>query len=266
LLIAAGAGSDGLRMAGEAEAAVAMAENGARKIAESWGEWSLGGIWLAAQGIAALADVAAAARDRHDQTAVDAAVAKATRWEELAQETARRGRPRGGQLGPEGRAWLMRCSAELSRVEGRPDVEQWRAVVAAFDYGYVYEVARSRFRLAEALLSSGERVEAEQELRAAHAVAVQLGAAPLQRGITALARRGRLDLPGVRREAGPSALTPREVEVLRLVAAGLTNRQVGAQLFMSEKTASVHVSRILAKLAVSGRAEAAARAAQLGLL
>jgi DNA-binding NarL/FixJ family response regulator len=56
------------------------------------------------------------------------------------------------------------------------------------------------------------------------------------------------------------------VEVLRLVAAGLTNRQVGAQLFMSEKTASVHVSRILAKLEVSGRAEAAARAAQLGLL
>ena len=77
---------------------------------------------------------------------------------------------------------------------------------------------------------------------------------------------GRLDLPGVRREAGPSALTPREVEVLRLVAAGLTNRQVGAQLFMSEKTASVHVSRILAKLGASGRAEAAARAAQLGLL
>lgn len=54
--------------------------------------------------------------------------------------------------------------------------------------------------------------------------------------------------------------------MLRLVAAGRINRQVGAQLFMSEKTASVHASRILAKLGASGRAEAAAGAAQLGLL
>ncbi|HUR50537.1 MAG TPA: AAA family ATPase [Mycobacteriales bacterium] len=266
LLVAAGAGSDGLRMAGDAEAAVALAELGARRIAESWGEWSLGGIWLAAQGIAALADLAAAARERHDEQALQAVVAKAQRWEQVAQETARRGRPRGGTLGPEGRAWLLRCSAELSRVEGRADVDLWRAVVAEFDYGYVYEVARSRHRLAEALLVAGERTEAEQVLREAHAVAVQLGAQPAQAEMAALARRGRLDLPGVRREAGPSALTPREVEVLQLVAAGLTNRQVGAQLFMSEKTASVHVSRILAKLEVSGRAEAAARAAQLGLL
>jgi DNA-binding NarL/FixJ family response regulator len=63
-----------------------------------------------------------------------------------------------------------------------------------------------------------------------------------------------------------ASLTARELEVVRLVASGLTNRQVGAQLFISEKTASVHVSRILAKLGVSGRAEAAARATQLGLL
>ena len=266
LLVAAGAGSDGLRMAGETERAVAVAEAGARKLAESWGEWSLGGIWLAAQGIAALADVAVAARERHDQRAADGAVDKAVRWEENAQETARRGRPRGGELGPEGRAWLLRSTAELSRAKGRSDVALWRGVVAGFDYGYVYEVARSRYRLGETLLGAGERNEAEQELRAAYGTAVQLGARPLQHEVAALARRGRLDLPGVRREAGPSALTPRELEVLRLVAAGLTNRQVGGQLFMSEKTASVHVSRILAKLGVSGRAEAAARAAQLGLL
>jgi DNA-binding CsgD family transcriptional regulator/tetratricopeptide (TPR) repeat protein len=263
---AAGTGSDSLRMAGDAVAAVELAERGARKLAEAWGEWSLGGIWLAAHGIAALADLAAAARERHDTRTADEAVAKATRWEELAQETARRGRPRGGELGPEGRAWLLRATAELSRVRGVSDVELWRRVVAEFDYGYVYEVARARHRLAEALLSAGERPEAEQELRAAYETAVRLGARPLQAEVVALARRGRLDLPGVRREAGPSALTPREVEVLRLVAAGLTNRQVGAQLFMSEKTASVHVSRILAKLGASGRAEAAARAAQLGLL
>jgi DNA-binding CsgD family transcriptional regulator len=266
LLVAAGAGADGLRMAGDAAAAAATAEHGARRVAETWGEWSLGGIWLAAQGIAALADVATSARERHDDRAADEALAKATRWEQVAQETARRGRPRGGRLGPEGRAWLLRTTAELSRAKGASDVALWRAVVAEFDYGYDYEVARSRYRLAEALLQAGERPEAEQELRAAHETASRLGARPLQAEIALLARRGRLDLPGVRREAGPSALTPREVEVLRLVAAGLTNRQVGAQLFMSEKTASVHVSRIIAKLEVSGRAEAAARAAQLGLL
>jgi DNA-binding CsgD family transcriptional regulator len=266
LLVASGAGADGLRMAGDAAAAVALAEHGARRLAQTWGEWSLGGIWLAATGLAALADLAAAAREHHDVAELEQIVAKARRWEEAAQETARRGRPRGGELGPEGRAWLLRCTAELSRVEGRSDPELWRRVVEAFDYGYVYEVARSRLRLAEALLGEGRREEAEAELRLAHETATALGAEPLQRELVALARRGRLDLPGVRREAGPSALTPREVEVLRLVAAGLTNRQVGAQLFMSEKTASVHVSRILAKLEVSGRAEAAARAAQLGLL
>jgi DNA-binding NarL/FixJ family response regulator len=60
-------------------------------------------------------------------------------------------------------------------------------------------------------------------------------------------------------------LTPREHEVLLLVAEGRTNREIGAELFMSEKTASVHVSRILAKLEVGGRVEAAAVAHRLGL-
>jgi DNA-binding CsgD family transcriptional regulator len=265
-MVAAGTGADGLRMAGEPEESVALAEAGARRIAQAWGEWSLGGIWLGALGIAALADVAVAARERHDRTTAAAAVERAERWEEVVQETARRGRPRGGTLGPVGRAWLLRATGELRRAQGRPDPELWRRVVAEFDYGYPYEVARSRFRLAEALLAAGDRPAAELELRAAHETAVRLGAQPLLAEVLALARRGRVDLPGVRRAGGPGALTPREVEVLRLVAAGLTNRQVGAQLFMSEKTASVHVSRILAKLNASGRAEAAARAAQLGLL
>jgi DNA-binding CsgD family transcriptional regulator len=61
-------------------------------------------------------------------------------------------------------------------------------------------------------------------------------------------------------------LTPRELEVLLLVAEGHTNREIGAALFMSEKTASVHVSRILGKLGVGGRVEAAAVAHRLGLM
>jgi DNA-binding NarL/FixJ family response regulator len=92
---------------------------------------------------------------------------------------------------------------------------------------------------------------------------------PLRTAIEALARRGRLaaELPGAPRTALASAvLTPRESEVLALVAQGLTNRQVGARLFISEKTASVHVSNILAKLSAGGRTEAVAIAAARGLL
>jgi DNA-binding NarL/FixJ family response regulator len=104
-----------------------------------------------------------------------------------------------------------------------------------------------------------------------------MGVPPLLGEIDALARRARLaieapaapagddDVPVVESPADQLGLTPRELEVLLLVAAGRTNREIGAELFMSEKTASVHVSRILAKLGVGGRVEAAAVAHRLGL-
>ncbi|MEZ0291083.1 MAG: LuxR C-terminal-related transcriptional regulator, partial [Solirubrobacteraceae bacterium] len=101
-----------------------------------------------------------------------------------------------------------------------------------------------------------------------------MGTGLLGDDVAALARRARIDLGA---EPAPAAapaedspvarlgLTPRELEVLLLVAEGRTNRVIGETLFMSEKTASVHVSRILAKLGVSGRVEAAAVAHRLGL-
>jgi DNA-binding NarL/FixJ family response regulator len=100
-----------------------------------------------------------------------------------------------------------------------------------------------------------------------------MGAWPLVKEAEALGRRGRLrteaDAPAAAPDAEDPAsrlgLTPRELEVLLLVAEGRTNREIGATLFMSEKTASVHVSRILAKLDVGGRVEAAAVAHRLGL-
>jgi DNA-binding NarL/FixJ family response regulator len=104
---------------------------------------------------------------------------------------------------------------------------------------------------------------------------VRLGERPLRREVELLAKRGRLPLdeqidPGQRPDesASPAAslgLTRREAEVLTLVAAGRTNRQIGQELFITEKTASVHVSRILAKLGVASRGEAAAIAHRLGL-
>jgi DNA-binding CsgD family transcriptional regulator len=101
----------------------------------------------------------------------------------------------------------------------------------------------------------------------------RLGAHPLDGEVKALARRGRVDLgppaattaPGAPMPGEQLGLTPREAEVLALVAAGRSNRQIAQALFISPKTASVHVSNILAKLGVAGRVEAAAVAHRLGL-
>jgi DNA-binding NarL/FixJ family response regulator len=102
--------------------------------------------------------------------------------------------------------------------------------------------------------------------QAAHQTAMRLGAEPLQAALELLARRGRLDLgAGVPAERGLAGLTPREVEVLRLLVEGRSNRQIAEQLFISGKTASVHVTNILAKLGVHSRLEAAATARRLGL-
>jgi DNA-binding CsgD family transcriptional regulator len=174
-----------------------------------------------------------------------------------------------GEMGVEAKAWQARVEAEAARLRGTAAPELWQAAVEGFGYGHVYEEARSRWRLAEALLATDDRTGAAEQARVAHEVAVRLGAAPLRAAVEALARRGRLDvaLPGTGRVADASAvLTPRETEVLALLAQGRTNRQVGAALFISEKTASVHVSNILAKLSANGRTEAVAIAAQRGLL
>jgi DNA-binding NarL/FixJ family response regulator len=99
-------------------------------------------------------------------------------------------------------------------------------------------------------------------------VAVRLGAAPLRSAVEALVRRGRLDagIAGTRTPEISAVLTPREAEVLGLLAQGRTNRQIGSALYISEKTASVHVSNLVAKLGASGRTEAVAIAAARGLL
>jgi DNA-binding NarL/FixJ family response regulator len=108
-------------------------------------------------------------------------------------------------------------------------------------------------------------------LAAALEQARALRAAPLETDITTLARRARIRLPGVDNStsvpAGPATwLTPREHEVLLLVAQGRSNAQIADELFISPKTVSVHVSNILAKLGATSRGEAAAKAHRDGLL
>jgi DNA-binding NarL/FixJ family response regulator len=103
----------------------------------------------------------------------------------------------------------------------------------------------------------------------ANEVATRLDARPLLAEVQALAHRAGIDLSGERAEEEDGRdrfqLTAREREVLRLVAAGRTNRQIGEELFITEKTASVHVSNILSKLGAARRTEAVAIAAQLGI-
>ncbi|WP_371780441.1 helix-turn-helix transcriptional regulator [Streptosporangium subroseum] len=166
-----------------------------------------------------------------------------------------------GPLGPEGLAWLARAEAEWHRAHGRVDVEAWRAVVEAFDFGFVYETARSRWRLAEALLASGDRASALKEWERAVKDAASLGAQPLSAALEELGRRARFTSP-----ERPNLLTGREQEVLALVAEGLPNREIGERLFIAHKTVSVHVSNIMGKLGASSRTQAVAAARKEGLL
>lgn len=231
------------------------------------GEWTLVGIRLGALGVSLCAELAGRATRRRADDEHLAAVEEGERLFEHARNTARYGRPRTGTLGPEGKAWLARAEAELSRLRGSSSPELWRAAAEAFGYGAGYEQAVCRWRLGEALLTAGRKDEAAAALRAAGEVAGRLAARPLHDAIRRLARRARLSIgdgPAPRETLDP--FTPRERSVLGLVALGRTNRQVGEELYISEKTVSVHLSRIMAKLGAARRAEAVAIAYDKGLL
>ncbi|MFF7983831.1 AAA family ATPase [Streptomyces sp. NPDC007901] len=165
--------------------------------------------------------------------------------------------------------------AELHRARGTDTAELWSDVVTDFErLDRPYDLARVRRRLAQVLLeeASGDddRDRATELLRLSGAVAEHLGARPLADAVALLAQRARLTLTATapRQALDPAenlGLTSRERDVLRLVSAGRTNRQIAEELFISPKTASVHVSNILGKLGVSGRGEAAAVAHRLEL-
>ena len=134
-------------------------------------------------------------------------------------------------------------------------------------------MAYARWRQGEALIvAGGDRSAAAVALREAAEIAAALRAPLLLAEVEGLARRARVPLDSTA-EAAPEVtevdglgLTARELTVLTLVAEGHTNREIGETLFISEKTASVHVSRILAKLGVRSRVEAATAAHRLGLV
>lgn len=252
----------------EPERALAIAQDTVETVSKLWGTEMLGFLRLLALALAALANQAGSARIVGDDGAVAAGIERADQLIRQVRDIASASVDGRGPLGVEAAAWLARAEAEYGRAQGSRDPEPWRVVVDAFDYGHVYEQARSRWRLAETLLAAEDRRAAADEARAAYDVALGLGARPLTEAVAALVRRGRLDagLPGAAGEPTPSPFTPREREVLALLSRGRTNRQIGRELYISDKTASVHVSNILAKLGASGRTEAVAIAHRRGLV
>ncbi|GGX34120.1 LuxR family transcriptional regulator [Streptomyces lomondensis] len=219
---------------------------------------------LAALALSAVADAAVELRRTGDEPGARRWADTATELVELARDIACHGED-GTPQGPEGHAWLARAEAECVRAVSGPDAAAWAEAVSAFGYGDVHERARCRLRYTEALVAAGRREEAAAEARAVRETAERLGAVPLREQVDALVRRGRLsDTPDGGDRAG--VLTAREQDVLRLLALGRSNRQIGEELFISGKTASVHVSNILAKLGASSRGEAVAIAYREGLI
>jgi DNA-binding CsgD family transcriptional regulator len=229
---------------------------------------------LLTAGMRACADLAEQAQARHDDPATAAAMTAAdglVTWTEQMAGAPFTDHPFVAIIPAERATW----DAEQTRLAGPSDPGAWSSAAKAWqDLGCPHRAAYAWWRQAQALLDGGQpRTVAVGPLRAAAASAA--GHVPLLAQIGLLAQRARIELqpPAPVAAAAPAAtasaaygLTRRELAVLRLLAAGRTNAQIGAELYISPKTAGVHVTSILRKLGVAGRVQAAAVAERAGLL
>ncbi len=232
--------------------------------------------WLAALVLRAVADLGEARRIPAGRAADDqvaAGRALAARIQAAIGEV--RMRP-GFSTGERLAALLALLEAEGDRVAGHPKADAWTTVVERWEaLRRPFQVAYARLRRAEATLASrGDRDAVALDLTEAAAICGRLGAEPLAGLVRRLAAQARIGIPDAAGVPSPAAgpaggehdLTARESEVLRLVAAGWTNQQIADALFITRKTASVHVSNIMGKLGAANRGEAAALAHRLGLI
>jgi ATP/maltotriose-dependent transcriptional regulator MalT len=251
---------------GDLTAARAAADRGLDRI-QFCSEDSIRIASVAHAGLAVEAEIAVRARDLGDEGDERDALERSRSLTEMVRATAEVAEGR-----PVEAAMLAVAEAELARAEGEDDPALWNAAAAAWErLDRPYPTAIARWRQAQAALGRADRDGATRALAEAGSIARRLGAGWLAGEVDGLATRARLTVeqPGHEAEADveetPFGLTPRELQVLTLVASGATNREIGEKLFMAEKTASVHVSRILTKLDVRGRTEAAAVAHRHGI-
>jgi DNA-binding NarL/FixJ family response regulator len=226
-------------------------------------------VWLCAKGLRAQAELAALARARRDTDAVDDRLGHA----EKLLATARHAAAGAAAVTPNAAGWLALAEAEHQRAHGAARPELWADAAAAWERLQRPPLAAyCHWRQAEALVTAGaSRAQASEPLRQAHAVATRIGATPLLRELELLAQRARRELTPPQTAAPDGreglevtlGLTPREAEVLALLARGCTNREIAERLVISVRTAGVHVSHILRKLGAPNRGEAAAIAHRL---
>ena len=175
---------------------------------------------------------------------------------------------------PDALAALADALAAIALAEGETDValqHHGRALALHEELEIPFERAQILLHAGVALADAGEREDGLERLAEAHRIAQRLGAAPLAERIAAAVTATGASLE---EQLGPRAaarhahagLSRRELEVMRLVADGLTNRQIAEQLVLSTRTVDMHVRSILTKLRCRTRTEAAGRAAELGLL
>jgi DNA-binding CsgD family transcriptional regulator len=249
--------------AGRAEQALALVDEAVELLGDVWQEeWFLGRIRISALGLMACS---AAVRDAPG--AVRAAlVERAAVLYADGRNAEQKGLPVGRQPGVEAVAWSARLRAEwayLRWIAGidppgeKEHLTAWTDAIEAFGYGNLTEVTRCRVRLAEVLRAQGRAAEAAEQANLARPAARTMGAKAVLDDLRALG----VSPPAAKHgPSGLGSLTEREREVLDLLVDARTNRQIAARLYISEKTVSVHVSNILAKLGVRSRAEAAALA------
>ena len=259
-----------LRAAGrrcDARAALAVYDEAVGVLGAMWREWFDARLRLAAQTLAAIS-AALPSLPAAERAGLREPIAR-LHGDGRAVVTKRTAT--SSHWGPEGRAWEQRLEAEALRSQwlvggdAAPASEElvaaWRAAEEAFaQLHHVHELAAVRVALATVLRAAGDAAWREVAAQA-RAAAQQLGTRPLLEELTALGAAPSRNLPETN-----DALTPREQQILALVAEGRSNGEIARQLFISAKTVSVHVSNILGKLGAAGRTEAAAIARRRGLL